>query len=151
MTTSAHQTTKKEKRNHFLVGKKFGPRACWGRRYLHFNSSTMAALLNYFFPSFAVAPAPAPDAPPSPPLPPLPPSPPPQDSRPPPPKNVSVCYTIGDTLWTVSLSYVKTIENRVYLKEIESEIRTHLAESWDPEECVNCCILLEEIEKKLRA
>lgn len=64
-------------------------------------------------------------------------------------KDVSICYTRGDTMWVLKLSTVKRTTDRRYLEELREDVVVFLCESYSPEDCENGQLILEEIEKKL--
>ncbi len=76
---------------------------------------------------------------------------PPQKPATPPPqqKDVSICFSRGDTLWVVKLSQVKRMTDMRQLQELRADLITFLLESYSPEDSEDGQIILEEIEKKL--
>lgn len=65
-------------------------------------------------------------------------------------KDVSVCLTSGNVMTVLRLSHVPTLsydELRKYYRALQ----IHCGESWDPEECENAGIILEEIYNHLHA
>ena len=68
---------------------------------------------------------------------------------PPPPKTIRVCFTRGNTMYTLTLKDVEDMtENEI--KEWRRMVISHSCETYDPEESENANIILDAMDKRFR-